>query len=132
VIKLAMVRVWKRLRDEKMASRLILTVHDELIVEAPEAEAAKAAAILQEEMNLMADPMSIIDVDGSSAIYLIFMVIGIIGYFCVPTVSNWIVQAGGMSSYNRNVNNTASKVTNVAGAAAGASTGNVGAVLLKK
>ena len=88
--------------------------------------------ILQEEMNLMADPMSIIDVDGSSAIYLIFMIIGIIGYFCVPTVSNWIVQAGGMSSYNRNVNNTASKVTNVAGAAAGASTGNVGAVLLKK
>lgn len=49
--------------------------------------------ILQEEMNLMADPMSVIDVDGSSAIYLIFMVIGIIGYFCVPTVSNWIVQA---------------------------------------
>ena len=88
--------------------------------------------ILQEEMNLMADPMSVIDVDGSSAIYLIFMVIGIIGYFCVPTVSNWIVQAGGMSAYNRNVNNTASKVTNVAGAAAGASTGNVGAVLLKK
>ena len=43
VIKLAMVRVWKRLRDEKMASRLILTVHDELIVEAPEAEAEKAA-----------------------------------------------------------------------------------------
>ena len=83
--------------------------------------------ILQEEMNLMADPMSIIDVDGSSAIYLIFMVIGIIGYFCVPTVSNWIVQAGGMSSYNRNVNNTASKVTNVVGAAAGASTGVEGA-----
>ena len=51
VIKLAMVRVWKRLRDEKMESRLILTVHDELIVEAPEAEAAKAAAILQEEME---------------------------------------------------------------------------------
>ena len=51
VIKLAMVRVWRRLRDEKMESRLILTVHDELIVEAPEAEAAKAAAILQEEME---------------------------------------------------------------------------------
>ena len=51
VIKLAMVRVWKRLRDEKMASRLILTVHDELIVEAPEAEAEKAAQILREEME---------------------------------------------------------------------------------
>ena len=51
VIKLAMVRVWRRLRDEKMESRLILTVHDELIVEAPEAEAEKAAQILREEME---------------------------------------------------------------------------------
>jgi DNA polymerase-1 len=46
-----MVRVWRRLRDEKMESRLILTVHDELIVEAPEAEADKAARILKEEME---------------------------------------------------------------------------------
>ena len=51
VIKLAMVRVWRRLRDEKMESRLILTVHDELIVEAPEAEAERAAQILREEME---------------------------------------------------------------------------------
>ena len=51
VIKMAMVRVWKRLRDEKMESRLILTVHDELIVEAPQAEAEKAAQILREEME---------------------------------------------------------------------------------
>ena len=51
VIKLAMVRVWRRLRDEGMESRLILTVHDELIVEAPEQEADKAARILKEEME---------------------------------------------------------------------------------
>ena len=51
VIKLAMVHVWRRLRNEKMESRLILTVHDELIVEAPEAEAEKAAQILREEME---------------------------------------------------------------------------------
>ena len=51
VIKLAMVRVWRRLRNEKMESRLILTVHDELIVEAPEPEAEKAAQILREEME---------------------------------------------------------------------------------
>lgn len=51
VIKLAMVRVWRRLRAEGLQSRLILTVHDELIVEAPEAEAAQAARILQEEME---------------------------------------------------------------------------------
>jgi DNA polymerase-1 len=50
VIKLAMVHVWRRLREEKMESRLILTVHDELIVEAPEAEAEKAGRILREEM----------------------------------------------------------------------------------
>lgn len=50
VIKLAMVHVWRRLREEKMESRLILTVHDELIVEAPEAEAEKAGRIVQEEM----------------------------------------------------------------------------------
>lgn len=51
IIKLAMVRVWRRLRAEKLHSRLILTVHDELIVEAPEAEAPLAARILQEEME---------------------------------------------------------------------------------
>jgi DNA polymerase-1 len=51
VIKLAMVHVWQRLHEEKMESRLILTVHDELIVEAPKKEAEKAARILQEEMT---------------------------------------------------------------------------------
>ena len=35
IIKLAMVHVWQRLRDEKLQARLLLQVHDELIVEAP-------------------------------------------------------------------------------------------------
>ncbi len=51
VIKLAMVKVWRRIRAEGLQSRLILTVHDELIVEAPEAEAETAARILKEEME---------------------------------------------------------------------------------
>ena len=51
VIKLAMVRVWQRLRDERLTARLILQVHDELIVEAPLEEADKAAQILGEEME---------------------------------------------------------------------------------
>jgi len=51
VIKLAMVRVWQRLRDEGLTARLILQVHDELIVEAPLEEADKAARILGEEME---------------------------------------------------------------------------------
>ena len=55
VIKLAMVRVWQRLRDERLTARLILQVHDELIVEAPLEEADKAAQILGEEMEHAVD-----------------------------------------------------------------------------
>jgi DNA polymerase-1 len=51
VIKLAMVNVDRRLRDEGLAARLILQVHDELIVECPDAEKERAAALLQEEME---------------------------------------------------------------------------------
>ena len=51
IIKIAMVRVYNRLKDEKMEAKLILQVHDELIVEAPENEIEKAAKILQEEME---------------------------------------------------------------------------------
>lgn len=51
VIKLAMVKVWRRLRAERLAAKLILQVHDELIVEAPEAEAETVARILKEEME---------------------------------------------------------------------------------
>ena len=51
VIKLAMVRVWERLRREGFRSRLILTVHDELIIEAPEDEAEAAGRLLLEEME---------------------------------------------------------------------------------
>ena len=51
VMKLAMVAVWKRLRAERPAARLVLQVHDELIVECPEAEAEAVARLLEEEME---------------------------------------------------------------------------------
>ncbi len=51
IIKIAMIKVSNRLKDEKMQSRLILQVHDELIVEAPENEAEKALQIVTEEME---------------------------------------------------------------------------------
>lgn len=51
IIKIAMVKVDKRLTDENMKSRLILQVHDELIVEAPEDEAEKALEIVTQEME---------------------------------------------------------------------------------
>ncbi len=51
IIKIAMVRVDERLRSEGMEARLILQVHDELIVEAPVHESMRAAMVLQEEME---------------------------------------------------------------------------------
>lgn len=51
IIKIAMIRVEKRLEKEKMQARLILQVHDELIVEAPAGEALRAASLLTEEMQ---------------------------------------------------------------------------------
>ena len=51
IMKLAMVAVWKRLKAEGLQARLVLQVHDELIVECPEAEAERAAKLLEEEME---------------------------------------------------------------------------------
>ncbi len=51
IIKVAMVRVYDRLRAEGLESRLILQVHDELILEAPKHEAARVEALLREEME---------------------------------------------------------------------------------
>ena len=51
IIKIAMVRVRDRLKREGLESRLILQVHDELILEAPLREKAAAAKILTEEME---------------------------------------------------------------------------------
>lgn len=50
VMKLAMVAVWKRLQKEGLKARLVLQVHDELIVECPEAEAETVGRLLEEEM----------------------------------------------------------------------------------
>jgi DNA polymerase I len=51
IIKIAMIRVHERLERENMQAKLILQVHDELIVEAPQEEAEKAASLLTEEMQ---------------------------------------------------------------------------------
>ncbi len=51
IIKIAMVKVYNRLKAENLQSKLILQVHDELIVEASEDEAEKVRQILTEEMQ---------------------------------------------------------------------------------
>ena len=63
---------------------------------------------------------------------MVFMIIGIVGYFTIPTVAGWIIQAGGMGSYGRNINQTANRASGMVGGAAGAAVGNVAGRLLGK
>ena len=55
IIKIAMLRVADRLKREKMASRLVLQVHDELILDAPAEEESAAKQLLKEEMEKAAE-----------------------------------------------------------------------------
>jgi conjugative transposon TraJ protein len=71
-------------------------------------------------------------IDASNTVYIIFMIIGIVGYFTIPTVANWIISAGGMGGYTRSLTTAASRAGGVAGAAAGAAAGNISGQLLKK
>lgn len=71
-------------------------------------------------------------IDNSNSVYIVFMLIGIIGYFTVPTVANWIVQAGGAGNYSRNINRSAIKGGGLAAGSAGSLLGNVGGRLRGK
>lgn len=71
-------------------------------------------------------------IDNSNSVYIVFMLIGIIGYFTVPTVANWIVQAGGAGNYSRNINRSAVKGGGLAAGSAGSMLGNVGGRLRGK
>ena len=80
--------------------------------------------MLQSDIERMqTDPT--FSLDSSDGVYIVFMIIGIIGYFTIPTVAGWIIQAGGMGSYGRNVNQTAGRAGSIAGSVAGAAAGNV-------
>ena len=55
VIKIAMIRVHQRLKKEGLKSRLILQVHDELLIETRQEEAVQVRRILEEEMSHVAE-----------------------------------------------------------------------------
>ena len=62
IMKIAMLRVDKALKEKKLQARILLQIHDELLIEAPVAEAAAVAEILQKEMMAAADlrvPLSV-------------------------------------------------------------------------
>ena len=63
IIKIAMVRVSKRLREEGLSSRLVLQVHDELLIEARVDEQERVEAILREEMTGAASLAVALEID---------------------------------------------------------------------
>ena len=50
IIKIAMIRMHRRLRDEGLRARLVLQVHDELLLEVPEAETSVVSELVRDEM----------------------------------------------------------------------------------
>ena len=63
IIKIAMIRVWKRLKEENLSSKLILQIHDELLIETKAEEKDQVAAILEEEMKGAADLSVKLEID---------------------------------------------------------------------
>lgn len=86
--------------------------------------------MLKQDIEMLSDQSYI--PDGSSPVYIIFMIIGIVGYFTIPTVANWIIAAGGMGNYGKNVNQSATKAGSLAAGAAGSAVGNIAGRLLKR
>lgn len=86
--------------------------------------------MLQQDIALLQDPNYV--PDGSNGVYIVFLIIGIIGYFTIPTVAGWVIQAGGMGSATGAINKTAGKAGAITGGVAGATAGNVGGRLLGK
>ncbi|MCM1057669.1 MAG: DNA polymerase I [Firmicutes bacterium] len=63
IIKIAMIRVWKALRDAGLKSRLILQVHDELVIETALEEEEQVRQILTENMKTAADLAVTLEID---------------------------------------------------------------------
>lgn len=63
IIKIAMIKVWKALKEEGLKSRLILQVHDELLIETALEEEARVREILTENMKSAADLAVTLEID---------------------------------------------------------------------
>ena len=63
IIKIAMVRVYQRVKREKLRSRLLLQVHDELLMEVYRPEEEAVRRILEEEMTGAADLKVPLEID---------------------------------------------------------------------
>ncbi len=62
IMKIAMLRVYRALKEENLCAKILLQIHDELLIEAPKEEASKVAELLQREMMAAANlrvPLSV-------------------------------------------------------------------------
>lgn len=73
--------------------------------------------MLQADVLAMQDPNYI--PDSGSGVYIIFLIIGIIGYFTIPTVAEWVIQSGGAGGAMGGINKAGTFATGVAGGIAG-------------
>ena len=66
IIKIAMLRVYRRLKKEIPSARLLLQIHDELLVEANEQDTEAVKRIMTEEMQAAADMPVVLEVGAST------------------------------------------------------------------
>ena len=63
IIKIAMVRVRRKLLEEKLDARIVLQIHDELLVESAKKDAARVEELLRDTMRQAADLKVTLEVD---------------------------------------------------------------------
>ncbi|WP_292268890.1 conjugative transposon protein TraJ [Butyricimonas sp.] len=51
--------------------------------------------------------------DSQDSVYIIFLIIGILGYFMIPTVADWIIKSGGAGNYQKTINDRAKSLTGI-------------------
>jgi conjugative transposon TraJ protein len=61
--------------------------------------------------------------DGSQGVYIVFLIIGIIGYFSIPTVAEWVIQSGGAGGTIGGISRAGTFTAGVAGGIAGNAVG---------
>lgn len=79
---------------------------------------------LQKDIEMMHTDLTY-SFSADNGVYLVFLFIGICGYFTIPSIASWIVQASGFGSYNRIVTRTGHTILNHAAGVAGATMGNI-------
>lgn len=79
--------------------------------------------MIEKDIAALSDPAYVPDVNNSA--YIIFMLIAIVGYFTIPTVSTWVIQASGAGNYGKQVNSWSLKGGRAATAITGASIGHI-------